>query len=477
MVSNTQTTPQTQPTSRGYSRMLTKNEHRFLNSPISCISLVVRLNGTISEANFRYAIQKVRILHPHLGVKIQYDDQHQSWFTSDNVPENPIHIHARTSSEDWKESLQQLYHTFIDFTKFPLASFALILGENQSEFIIYANHCICDGMSLNYLARDIIYYLAHPEETPNHSIIPVTLKSGTIEGNVEIKGLTKAIMDKIIQKWETSPKYFETEDWKTLHANFWKNYAYNTFMVSYNSEETKKLAKKCRNHGVTINTALTAAFQAALYLYHTHASGKYLQQLGIAVNLRDRILDPTGDFFGCFASGIAPKFKYNIKKDFWKNAQLLHEIIHKQLDKQEHLKNLAQKFLMTDSMTDAMTMAVMSQCIDSSDPKFDTYKNFREDSSNILIKSLKKKGAYDLTKLKLSLVITNLGRIPYDPQEGDLEIERMFFTPSAGLLMEIVLGVITANGTLEITVSNISDFDSQEKLKKIADLAKKLLDS
>ena len=84
---------------------------------------------------------------------------------------------------------------------------------------------------------------------------------------------------------------------------------------------------------------------------------------------------------------------------------------------------------------------------------------------------LKKRGILDSDDKQLGVLCTNLGRAKFPASFGPYKIQAMMFTPSSGLLMECVLGVITIDGKLNLTVGNVMKRDSSEELEKLTEIA------
>ena len=455
-------------------RMLTPNEHRFLNAPNASISLVVRVSGTITASQFRAAVHKARLKHPLLGVKIRYDEAHRSWFTNTDVPANPIRTLTRERDDQWYDELVKEHRIYLDLTRHPLIRFVLLIGEEGSDFIIFANHAICDGMSLSYLARDIVYFLAHSEEHVASATVPVPMDDEHTTPSLKVGALTRFIMNKMDQKWQSDPVYFDTQAFQSVHTAFWRKTFYNVVYKQLSELDTGRLVQACRAHGVTVNTALCTAFNAAVHSVHTEHE-KYMNVIGVAVDMRDQVRVEQKDFFGFSASGIASKFRYNLRIDFWANAQNLHKKIQRQLAKQVFVKNLSEKFLMSHAMSDAMLIAVYGKELQPGDPHYEKVAAFRQDDTNVVVNMLKKRGVLDAQERQIAFVCTNLGRAKYPATCGAYEIQSMMFTPSAALLMECVVGVITIGGRLNLTVSHLADSDSKKELERLANTALEFL--
>jgi NRPS condensation-like uncharacterized protein len=451
-------------------RLLTPNEYRFLNAPNSNISLVVRVSGEVTAAQFQNAVHKARLKHPMLGVKIQYDAFHQGWFVNEDVPANPIRVVQRDDDHQWLSELRKEHQSYLDLTRNPLIRFVLLIGEGAADFIIFANHATCDGLSLSYLARDIVYFLAHPEDEVVVPIVPVPMDDDHTTVSLKSGRLVNAIMNNMNQKWQANPVYFHPEEFQSLHTAFWRDLSYNLVDVQLSETETYELVQACRAHDITVNTALCAAFNGAAHALHAKHE-KYLDMLGIAVDIRDKMRIEQKDFFGFSASGIAPRFCYNLKQDFWANAQKLHSQIQRQLKKEFYVKNLIQKTVIPHTISDAMQVAVIGGMLRPDDQNYERISGFRQDSKNVVIKMLKKRGVLDGEEKQLGVLCTNLGRAKFSASFGAYQIQAMQFTPSSGLLMECVLGVITVGGKLNLTVGNMMRRDATEELEKLTELA------
>jgi hypothetical protein len=200
-----------------------------------------------------------------------------------------------------------------------------------------------------------------------------------------------------------------------------------------------------------------------------------MDAIGVAVDMRDQVCIEQKDFFGFSASGIASKFRYNLRIDFWENARKLHAQIQRRLKKGLCVKNLSEKFLMSHSMSDAMLMAVYGRGLQPGDPHYEQVTALRQDDKNVVVNMLKKKGVLDAQEHQIAFVCTNLGRTDYPATFGEIAIRSMIFAPSAALLTECVVGVITIGGRLNLTVSNLADTDSEEAVAKLAESALEFL--
>ena len=75
------------------------------------------------------------------------------------------------------------------------------------------------------------------------------------------------------------------------------------------------------------------------------------------------------------------------------------------------------------------------------------------------------------------LSVTNLGRLHFPLKYGPFELDKVYFVPSTGPFLEIVLGVVTVGRKLTITVNYIEEKINKATVRAIKDRAMKYLHS
>jgi NRPS condensation-like uncharacterized protein len=144
---------------KNYERKVTGAERFFSHSPFSIITMVARIKGNVTEEMLKNAVAKVQQRHTLLQVRIKEDQEHELLFTSEGVGEIPIEVVPRKSQDDWIEIHAEVSKIPYEFENRPAIHFILVRSPEVSELIVLCHHIICDGMSLAYLARDLMVYL------------------------------------------------------------------------------------------------------------------------------------------------------------------------------------------------------------------------------------------------------------------------------------------------------------------------------
>ena len=126
--------------------------------------------------------------------------------------------------------------------------------------IILCHHIICDGLSLAYLARDVMVHLGNPSLEVEILPDPIPVDLDSMPEDVSLNGIAKFFIKRINRKWLDQEVVFDQEDYLTLSAAYWRRYQHQVLPVELSETQTSALVERCREQGVTVNSALTAAF-------------------------------------------------------------------------------------------------------------------------------------------------------------------------------------------------------------------------
>jgi len=229
-----------------------------------------------------------------LGVRIYKDEKSEPWYTNDNVPENPLKVIQRTSEEDWNRELLNEYKIRFKLSTGPLARFILLQSPEISEVLIICHHVICDGTSLAILARDLLLYVGDPDRKVQEMPEPPLATPDNFPMDIKIGKAIRFAIKKLNSLWQKKKTLFDEEDEDNIFRAYWDNYNYNIISVELSEEETSNLVENCRQHGITVNSALNTAFLAA----RTSIRGPFKGGKGkimVPVNTRKRYSNPIGE--------------------------------------------------------------------------------------------------------------------------------------------------------------------------------------
>jgi NRPS condensation-like uncharacterized protein len=279
---------------------------------------------------------------------------------------------------------------------------------------------------------------------------PLNLEDCLPEERLSLPGLiAKTFINHYNRQWRNRPYYFTQVDFNEIHKAYWDRTRYNIALIQLEPEETSVLAAKCRENGVTITSASTAAILAA-YRDILGPFPKDRRVIWVAYDLRRHLQENIGDVFGLLAGAIQFKFDYNQNKSLWKNAQKLHGIIRKDVEKNRIAGR--ELPLIDTTMIDAFNIVHSMQLIPEASEKTKNLSAFVHDTKNAALRlSQKSISSHPGT------IITNLGRLNYPETYGNLRIDRMFFIVGASRFTPLILGGVGLNGKLVFSLNYVVD--------------------
>jgi len=457
-----------------YKRKITPIERLFRWSPFSIVTVVAQINGHVTEAGLVAAVAKVRQRHPNLRVRMVEDETGTPWFTSEGAGPIPVSVVPQESEDHWQSVLQDAHQVPFKFDEAPAVRFILLQGADQADLVIYCHHILCDGMSLAYLARDLLRHLGDPglavELLPN----PVPITPETMPEDVSINRLIKFFIKRFNKKWAQEKITFDQEDYENLLEAHRANIHHKTLAVTLSEAETTALVERCRREGLTVNSALAAAFDGA----HSIVRGQeILSDIGVAANLRDRLRVDPGEVMGFYAGVATLKHPYDADLDFWENARRLHKALVPLFTN----KKLFSQFLMWTIMDPAILEAINFKKLGTLVPKdasrFMKLSTYSE-KEDVVLSILKRDKMDSLDEKIMGTAVTNLGRLDFPRVYGDLELERLFMQPGGAFPLtniNLVLGAATCSGKLSLVIEYAEEAVDTETLVVIKDVALKFI--
>ena len=454
---------------------MTHLERYFSLSPYSIVAVVARIKGNISEEMLVDAVSKVQQRHQNLRVRIEEDNNHVLWFTSEGVKEIPVEIILRESNKHWELAFEEACKIPFEFDTRPAIRFILIQSPTASELIILCHHIICDGMSLAYLARDMMIYLGDPEREVEVLPDPVPMDKDNIPKEVKLNGIVKFVIYRINRKWEKDKIFFDQEDYRNLNEAYWKNFRHKMISVELSETETSALVDRCRKEEVTVNSALATAFMGAQYL--VQGEKPYHSSIAVAGNMRDRLPKPAGEAMGFFAGVITLKYKYDGKISFWENARRFHRKAGPSFTNKNLFKEYTPWLYLEPAILEAINFKRLGGLIPQNSARFQKLSDFSR--RNDVVSTLLKRSDLDsLNRIIMGTAVTNLTRLDFPRTYGTLELDRLLMHPGGAFPLvnvNLVLGAVTCSGKLSLVLEYAEEAVKTEIMERIKDLALEFL--
>lgn len=408
------------------------SERIMLMLPLNVV-MVARIRGTVDCSRIATALEHLKSRHPFLAVRVQIDDDGTGSYVAAEVPPFTIHVEPRQCEEQWIACAKQELRTSFPIETGPLVRCLLIQSTEVSEIILCGHHAICDGMSLGYLLRDLLKYLAEPMHESKNPIDPPPIDFTTVPTPPSTNVLLRFMMSRINKKWAAKNIRLSEAEMRRMHQAFWeKNSAIQVLAWTLDPEATAGLVKRCRAENVTVNTALWTAFLGAQYDVQCDRQ-RYRQRSALAVNTRDKLKVPVDDAFGFYASSLTVKLPYAPEKSFWENARQVHLKIANELSRTNIFRMLFAE-MVHPTLLDSLYFSKYGLLLDETMPK----------------KLLRIMGWHKIT---YGYAITNVGRFDIPSTYGKLQLEAVYGPLFYSDVEEKIVGAITVSGRLSCTLT------------------------
>lgn len=422
-----------------------------------------------------HAVSRVQQRHPLIRVRIKEDRDHTPWFTSEGVKGIPIEIVARESGDDWIKVHAEASKIPFEFDTHPAIRFILVQSPDVSELIILCHHIICDGLSLAYLARDLMVHLGDPAREVEVLPDPLPIALDNLPRDVSLSGLVKYLINRINRKWEEDKIFFDQEDYRVLTKAYWQNYNHRFFSIELSEAQTSALVDRCRKENVTVNSALATAFVGAQTVVQgekrTHSS------IGVAGSVRDRLPRPAGEGMGFYAGVVTLKYKYDRKSSFWENARKFHKKVKPLFTNKNLFKDFLTWLHLEPAILEAINFKKLGGLVPSHSARHEKLSAFSQ-KDDVVLSILKREKMDALDTIAMGTAVTNLGRLDLPTNYGALELDRLIMQPGGAFPMvnvNLVLGAVTCAGKLSLVVEYAEEAVDTRTMEEVKDKALEFL--
>jgi cytochrome P450 family 110 len=392
-------------------RLLGVAEHFFWlcdqNAPVH-FALAARINGSFSLAQLRQSLSQVQLQHPLLRVGISITATGHPEFIEQTVP-IPLRLVVREDEYCWQREIEIELSRSFDWQTAPLVRVVLLHSETVSELIVVAHHAIADGMSIAYLIRDIV--------------------KGLESAGTGLKPLSQAPpMDQFIpiQEGVAPPQALVLPEYCTVASSRPRP---RVESVLLSTQLTQQICDRARQENTTVHGAISAAF-----LLTIARQGKSTLKCQSPINARFALVSAEGsDLPLSVHEAIGVYISYGVTQ---------HD-----LSEETSLWQVAR------SLKSQLSAALLPTQV---------YEVFhRVQNQTALLPEAKT--IYEAARSKENdLVVTNLGRLPFEQSFGSLQIEAIHGPVVLfGAERESAVGVATLGDRLSITVCHPSAIDSE----------------
>jgi NRPS condensation-like uncharacterized protein len=459
------------PKVKPYERKITPLERWLIRAPYAIVTVVARIKGTLAESMLRIAVVKMQQRHALLRVRIKEDEEHEQWFTSEGVDAIPIEIVPRQSDYQWVDVQKKASKIPFEFNTRPAIRFILVQSPTICELLIMCHHIICDGMSLAYLARDLMITLSEPNWEVDVLPDPVPIDQDNFPPEITVNILTRFFIDRINQQWQAEPIFFDQEDYEALNEAYWRHFTHHMLSVELSEAQTSDLVARCRKENVTVNSALTTAFTGAQTLVRGNKAAH--PRIGVAANIRDRLPKPAGEAMGFYAGLVGLNYRYKQKLDFWENVRNFHRKVKPLYINTNIFKETLVWCHLAPGILESFCFKMLGSLVSPDSTRYDKLSTFSQ-RADVITSILKREKMDSLENTLMGTAITNLTRMDFPQKYGTLVLDRLILHPGGGYplaMVTVVLGIVTCCGKLSLVIEYAEEAVTTGTMEKIKDTA------
>jgi len=411
--------------------MFIRKERTHLFAPSINIAVVSQFEGKIREDGLYFAIKNAMRHNEILCSKIKLDTSGKAFF---EMPSEPCY-RFETMAGDWRSLIKEQERIPFDLEHGEYIRFFFSENKWGTLLIFIAHHVIGDGLSMTYFMEDILKSLnGYDLDYKPMKQFPFE----TIPKAAKLHAGMKFALNLTNKRWEKTGKIFQLCDYETLCKDFWKKKVTGILYEQIEKEQFLKLKELCNNHGITLNSLLTAVF--------LKAQNKQIN-LGITVNIREK----ENHSMGNYATGISISYIYNEEKDFWENAKIVHDTIYQKLN------NEKEKYFLVEYLAHVSPTLIDGAYFAA----FEAYENK-------IAKTTADMFGYQLNPTSMN--ISNLTCIHLNDEEEKYHLKEFFILPPLPANAKSMVGISTFHDNMTITYHFAEELDVsiEEKIFKRA---------
>jgi hypothetical protein len=420
-------------------------ERTHLFSPNINIAFSLDIAGDVTDAVLENAIDEAVRANEILYCRIVLWENGEAYY---ETQESPLYS-IKYVTEFFEQIIYQQNRIAFDLERGEFIRFFVRRNQGGVSLFILAHHLAGDGLSMAYLADQIMRSLAgeklafKPVELLSSEVLP---QESRLSSNLNF------MLTALNQKWRSGKKIFTFEDFRRMFGKYWDGRESMIFMQQVDKFKHSRILAVSREHGVTFNTVLTTSILQAMAAAEVPGKVSFLAALlrkaaskpvevGIAADIRQNRQDGLGNLYdamGNFATGLSIIYPYNDGMDFWENAANVHRLIYEKLDSD------ARKYFLLQFLG-----AIDPSLVDSA--YFTVFDGYRDGTAKTVAKM------FGYTGHPKDVSITNLGRIPMNQTYGDFSVSNVRFVAPLVPNARRIYGIATQGDVLTVSLHVAKD--------------------
>lgn len=373
--------------------------------------VIAQIDGSIDAYRLQQAIRHVSYIFPML--RAQVVEQLSPSFHFPQVTDIALIRIKRQSDLHWHKVAQEQVNQPICHIAKPLCHFTLLHGYQTSELLFSFNHALMDGLSVDTLISEILHcYAGRRNDLQPRAPLPPyddLLEDGSLWHAIRhnLKTVAKLLRPQAVAQF-SAPSLSTPQKTQTHFQEHWLD-----------ATLTQQLVSACKTKQSSMHGLLSSALLLTAAEFIQESDSKPIL-LSTAISVLPKLKQACYQEVGYFASAIDGLFDVTPAADIWQISQLVNQDFKRKLSREHIAFGLWLRRLIMSLKKDPQQLLEVIN------------KNSRN-----------------------SIHFTNMGRVNYAEQYGDLSLKRFINLPSLNYLDKplICLATTTFAGRVQLTFS------------------------
>ncbi len=373
------------------------------------------IKGDLTRERLLPALEKVRLAFPLTAVRIEKLADNRQFITTEHVPEYPLCV-IDAFMGDWRTELISLLQPPFENATGPMVRFKLLRNGIENHLIAVFHHAVGDGVGAVLFLESLLCHLGDPGK-------PASIPTEDTWAPMLHKIISPDNM-KIIEMF-VPPEYKDNKEYthyvpKIVPSEPFPILPFALHTVAFTEEETSRIVTAAKRSGVTVHAYLGAMILQCFAAEFGPSEG-YLRTIQSPINFRPQLIPGADRMFGLFNGLLTADSDCSEGRA---TAEIAREIGKSFHDEIQSLKPLAGYF------------------------NFMSYVLEGVDDPEVYYDSREKNGP----DMKYDFSFSNLGKIDLERNFGDLELAEAFGPVFSATRGERVIGALTLQGKLYMTM-------------------------
>lgn len=375
----------------------------------------IRFTGQCDEARLRTALAKARVQYPLSAVRVEHDGQKRQYLRTDSVPDYPLTV-ITDPSISWTETIIRGLQEPFDHSAGPMARFTLLTHTDAHDLIAIFHHAVVDGIGALVFLEYLMNCLSDPTIEPT---APDDLHRAPMLHRIIHPDNLRKIQEKGIPDYFVKKEYLNIDILPYTKPVF-RSPRFSLHTASFSADKTQTLIMHARRHEVSIHAYLGALVMSVFAEQFGPADG-YERTIQCPVNFRPQLIPEARKMFGLFNGIVKAKAACTPDREIADIAQEVGTKIREDVDSLEPL---------------AGYYNFMSYYLEGVQDPERLYES-RTDGP---------------MKMDYDFSFSNVGRLDWLLSGSDIRIQEIHGPVFSALRGERVIGALTFNGRLCMTM-------------------------